>query len=289
MMKSCVLRSVLALALLAAHAAHAFLPPLDKQEGVTLRIEGFVEQSTPERFAAEKMPADKPLAFTVTLVNDRKETVGGAVKVWLNDDWQVTGADTQTLSAEPGKSVSATFSATAKPSVLAALYPIHARLALTLDGKTVELHPIAIFEAEKSASTKTAAAPKETAVPVGLLRLDAGVDRQVFSRQNNATRELGVNFNGADSVSGTHVSRDKVTRGGIERSGIAVHPPWRNGAGVTWNDFKLALPESKSIALSFHTAIRDSSGSEGASDGTEHRSEERRVGKECRSRWSPYH
>ena len=23
--------------------------------------------------------------------------------------------------------------------------------------------------------------------------------------------------------------------------------------------------------------------------GTEHRSEERRVGKECRSRWSPYH
>ncbi|MDR2849260.1 MAG: hypothetical protein LBW77_01760, partial [Verrucomicrobiota bacterium] len=132
-MKLCVSRAVLACALVSACAVHAFQPPSDKQSGVTLRIEGFAEQSTHERFAAEKIQADQPLAFTVTLMNDRAETVAGKVKVWLNDDWQVTGPDTVTLSAEPGKSVSVTCSAQAKPSVLSAIYPLHARLALTLD------------------------------------------------------------------------------------------------------------------------------------------------------------
>ena len=270
-MKFCVLRSVLAFTFLTAHAAHAFLPPSDKQEGVTLKIEGFVEQSTVERFAAEKAPSDKPLSFTVTLVNDRQERVGGDVKVWLNDDWHVDGSDTKALAAEPGKSVSATFTATAKPSVLDALYPVHAKLALTLGGKSVELHPIAIFEAVKSDAARAAGEAKETALTGGLLRLDTGADRRVFFRQKDKAQELGVNFNGADSASGTHVSRDKISRGGIERGCIAVHPPWRGGGGVTWSDYKLALPEGGPVTLSFHTAIRDSTPPEGASDGTEHK------------------
>jgi hypothetical protein len=271
-MKSCVSRSVLVFAFLAAHAAHAFLPPSDKQAGVTLRIEGFKETSTPERFAAEKVPADQPLAFTVTLVNDRQETVAGSVKVWLNDDWQVTGPDTLPLSAEPGKSVSVVCSATARPSVLAALYPVHARLTLTLDGTAVDLHPIAIFEAVTPPADKAAAAQKETSLTDGVLRLDAGPDRRVFVQQKDAALELGLNFSGADPASGAHTSRDKTVRGGVERAGFSVHPPWRNGPGVTWSDFRLALPPGKPAALSFHTAIRDSDPvKEGASDGTEHK------------------
>jgi len=170
-MNSCLSRSLLTFALLTVHAAYAFLPPSDKQEGVTLRIEGFKEASTPERFAAAKVPADKPLVFTVTLVNDRTEPVAGTVKVWLNDDWQVTDPDTAPLAAAPGGSASATFTATAKPSVLNALYPVHARLALAPGGRTFDLHPIAIFEAVKPKSAPSAAEQKESALAEGVLQL----------------------------------------------------------------------------------------------------------------------
>ena len=260
-----------ALVLLGAQAALAFLPPSDKQEGVTLRIEGFAEQSTPERFAAEKVPADQPLAFTVTLVNERAEPVGGTVKVWLNDDWQIVGDDAFTLAAEPGRSVSVSCTAKAKPAVLNALYPIHARLALTVGGRETVLHPIAIFDAVLPAAAEAPAEQREVRLADGVLRLDANADRRVFTSQNGKPRELGVNFSGADAASGTHMSRDRMTRGGVERAGFAIHPPYRGGAGETWNDFRLALPAGKPAFLNFFTAIRDSSPTEPPSDGTEHK------------------
>ena len=45
---------VLSSVLLGAGAAFAFSPPTDKQEGVTLSIEGFPEQSDNERVAVRK-------------------------------------------------------------------------------------------------------------------------------------------------------------------------------------------------------------------------------------------
>lgn len=261
-----------ALSLSCTHTARAFNPPRDKQEGVTLAIEGFEATVDDERWSAFKVPADKPLAFTVTLRNDRAEPVAGTVSVWLNDDWSVTGPAALPLAAEPGKSVSVTCTAAAKPSVLNALYPIHAKLTLDLGGKAVELHPIAIFEAVTPAVAKTAAEQKEAVLADGVLRLDSGADRRVFARQKDTTVELGLNFSGADSATGTHMSREKTVRDGIERAGFTIHPPWRNGSGVTWNDFRLALPAGKPAVLSFHTAIRDSNPErEGASDGTEHK------------------
>lgn len=264
-------RSLLTFALLCAQAAFAFLPPSDKKEGVTLRIEGFVEQSTQERFQAEKVPADQPLAFTVTLVNERTEPVGGSVKVWLNDDWQIVGDDTFTLTAEPGQSVSASCKAQAKPSVLNALYPIHARLVLTIDGQETVLHPIAIFDAVLPASVKAPTEQREVRLADGVLRLDVGADRRVFISQGKKTRELGIQFSGSDAASGTHVGCSRTMRGGVERAGFAVHPPYRGGAGETWSDFRLALPAGKPAVLNFFTAIRDISPTEPPSDGTEHK------------------
>ncbi|HNX35550.1 MAG TPA: hypothetical protein PKM57_13035 [Kiritimatiellia bacterium] len=270
-MRHCVQAAVVSIALFCVQAASAFLPPSDKQDGVTLSIEGFKETTEKDRFSAQEVPTDKPLSFTVTLKNDRAQTVGGTVKVWLNDDWQVNGSDTVTLSAEPGKSASVTCSAAAKASVLSALYPIHARLALALDGQTVDLHPIAIFEAVKPAAAKAAEAQKEAVLGDGVLRLDSGADRRVFCRQKDATVELGINYSGADAASGTHMSRDASTRGGVTRQGFTIHPPYRGGPGATWNEFRLALPAGKPAVLNFHTAIRDQGEKEPSSDGTEHK------------------
>ena len=45
-------------------------------------------------------------------------------------------------------------------------------------------------------------------------------------------------------------------------------------------EIKIGFPETKMEALEFFLRENDT---------TVERSEERRVGKECRSRWSPYH
>jgi hypothetical protein len=256
-------------ALAGAGPAGAFNPPADKQEGVTLTIEGFPEQSDNDRVAVRKVPTDQPLTFTVTLKNDRPQPVAGTTTLWLNDDWEVRGSNSVALCAAAGATVTATCTAVAKPGVLNALYPVHAKFTFGSDGRIVSLHPIAIFEAQRPAAVKAAEAQRESVLTDGVLRLDSGADRRVFCRQKDAITELGVNYSGSDASSGTGMHRDANARGGVSRAGFAVHPPYRNGPGVTWNDFKLALPAGKPAVLTFHTALRDSSATEPASDGTE--------------------
>ena len=261
--------AVLSAALLCSSPTFAFTPPTDTQEGVTLSIESFPEETVKEHLSVRKVPTDQPLAFTVTLKNGRAQPVAGTVRLWLNDDWDVIGTNAVALQAGPGKSVSIACSAAARKSVLNALYPVHAKLSLVLDGKSVDVHPIALFEAETPAAVKSAAVQKEAALTDGVARLDSGADSRAFYRQKAAAVELGVNFSGADQASGTHMSRETATRGGVSRAGFAVHPPYRGAAGVTWNDFALALPAGKPAVLKFFTSLRDSSPTEPLSDGTE--------------------
>jgi hypothetical protein len=249
----------------------AFSPPTDKQEGVALSIEGFAEGVDHERVFVRKVLASQPLTFTVTLRNERSQAVEGIVSLWLNDDWQMVTTNAVKLSAEPGKSVSVTCSAVAKASVLRALYPVHAKLAFAVGGKVVELHPVAIFEAEMTATAKEALSLAEAVLSDGVVRLDSGINCRVFSCQKETVKELGVNYSGSDAASGLGMHRETNTRGGVARAGFGIHPPYRGGPGVTWNDFKLALPAGKPAVLSFYTALRDQGVSEPASDGTEFR------------------
>src|SRR5260370_1923915 len=64
---------------------------------------------------------------------------------------------------------------------------------------------------------------------------------------------------------------------------LVVEHPDDEGAATPY--LARALDDHKRVAVVFGT--RGSSGANEA--GAEQRSEERRVGKECRSRWSPYH
>jgi hypothetical protein len=262
------------------------------KEGVTLSISDFPDRSTKDGLDVRKIPADQPLEFTVTLKNDSKEAVEGDLTVWLNDDWTVRDAqkavitddsgkpvkgDNMTVvvgfapvresqkikvSLEPGQSTSIPFVAVAKQErVLSALYPIHARFTPGRGGET--LHPIAIFEAVGSASPPRAAVPGGDAgrnpatVGDGVLRLDGTGWRTGFSQKGESV-DLGFDFSGLHSASGTDSRSGANTRGGIQRGGFGVHPPWRGGPGTTWMDFDLALPAGKPATLKFHTAIRDS-------------------------------
>ena len=64
-------------------------------------------------------------------------------------------------------------------------------------------------------------------------------------------------------------------------SGLGYH---NNGANFIWSG-GTSLAQIESIVDLFGSVISV----QHTYDGTESRSEERRVGKECRSRWSPYH
>src|ERR1051325_7621354 len=62
---------------------------------------------------------------------------------------------------------------------------------------------------------------------------------------------------------------------------------WTQNAGMGWAPETLGGPEY--LILSTHGGLRAPDGTPIALGYHTGRSEERRVGKECRSRWSPYH
>src|SRR5687767_16040003 len=61
--------------------------------------------------------------------------------------------------------------------------------------------------------------------------------------------------------------------------------------GVECQDHETVLPDGELVAHDAAAGVADAAALGGAIGAAEihHRSEERRVGKECRSRWSPYH
>ncbi len=252
-----------------ASVCHGYLPSVDQQEKMTLSISDFPDTSDKEGVKLRKVPAENPMEFTVTVKNDRTEKIKGVLHVWLNDDWKVEGNDTLEVLIDSGQQRVLTFKAIASPRALSALYPVHARMTIKLEGEEVVLHPVALFEAQVNKEKAHAGSPlQELIARDGLSRLDALAGR-TFYRQKEKTVELGVYYSNSDLASGTHHSRGIQTRGGIPRMGFNMHPPYRNGPGVVWTDYKVSLPANKPALLAFHTAIRESAPSEPKSDGVE--------------------
>jgi hypothetical protein len=252
-----------------ATICQGYLPPVDQQAKVTLSISDFPDTSDADSVKLRKVPVETPLEFTVTLKNDRTEKIAGSLRVWLNDDWKIAGDDTLEIQMDPGQQRALTFKAIASPRVLPALYPVHARLTVKLEGKDVVLHPIALFEAQVKQEKAHAGTPaQELLAREGVSRLDALAGR-TFYQQKEKPVELGLRYSGSDSASGTHHSRGLQTRGGVARLGFNMHPPYRNGSGAVWTDYAVSLPANKPAALAFHTAIRESSPTEPKSDGVE--------------------
>lgn len=248
-------KAALLTAALLSLSSSAFNPPIDENAGMILKITGITENE----------PVDQPLRFEVQLINNTPSAAQGTIKIWLNDDWDVTPTETKPLAIPAGESRTLQCTAMAKERVLSALYPVHATYT-TSDGYL--LHPIAIFKADKAVDSKTWEV-KPQVVKAGFLRLDQNPHRLAFYEQKGSVTALSPNFIGSDPTSRTSIHMQTEARGGVTRGCISVHPPYQGGAGTTWNDFPLTLPADMKSELSFHTAIRDSSPEEGGSDGVE--------------------
>ena len=118
-------------------AAFAYLPPVEERVGVRVEIGSFPQKT--ERpgtnpyawpLGVTEVKAGAPRAFPVTLENKTEKSVTGTLEVWMNDDWQVAGAQ-GALTLGPRETCTRTFTGTALPRALNALYPVHARFTPT--------------------------------------------------------------------------------------------------------------------------------------------------------------
>lgn len=269
-----LLISIKALILLLALNSSGFNPPTDTAHGVTMTIEGFPEKgSIAEGWSVTEVNAATPLNFNITLLNKSQGVVSGRVKVWLNDDWQVSAGANTTVNLNPGATKTIACQARAFEKVHHALYPIHATLEFKHSEGNTKLHPIAIFKAilpselTSGKSTET----EQQKLTQGLYSLDNMVSHRVFINHKDKVQELGLNFQGSDKNSGASLAHQSIARGGITRHSIAVHPPYYDRAGVIWSDYELTLPANQTAQLRFYTAVRDVRQDEVAGDGTEHR------------------
>lgn len=117
--------------------AWAFTPPEDRGAGVVASIRGIDETHV----------LGQPLRFTVQIANATAAPVTGTLRVWLNDDWRVAGETVRAVRVDPGEDAEFAFTAEARERVLAAHYPVHARLSGNAGADAIDLHPIAIFMA----------------------------------------------------------------------------------------------------------------------------------------------
>ncbi|NCB05671.1 MAG: hypothetical protein EOM69_09145, partial [Clostridia bacterium] len=237
---------------------------------MTLTLADFPDKSTVERVDLRQVPADQPLTFTATVKNEAKDPVSGTVTFWLNDDWEMVSSAKIKIELASGQQRVVACEAKPRASVLAAAYPVHARLIGRVGTQELELHPIALFMVDKRSlpAVKKTVDTSTTLSGAGVVRLDK---IPWLTRINHAgrTTDLGAHFSASDPVSGACSARSSTARNGLVMGGFNIHPPYRGGSGSVWNEYTLQLPAITPITVSFNTAIRDSAPQEPLSDGVE--------------------
>ncbi len=160
---------IVGIAAVAAWRAFAYLPPVEEKDGIVLSIGSFPQEIAP--FEKGKDPYARPLGvtevaagaartFPVTVSNRTERTVAGRLKVWMNDDWTVSGPQGE-LALGPGEGQTLLFSGAASARALDALYPVHA--TFTPDGAAPNAevpHPIAIFRYVNPSAPRIVPAPR---------------------------------------------------------------------------------------------------------------------------------
>jgi hypothetical protein len=151
---------------------------------------------------------------------------------------------------------------------LDALYPIHAHFAFN----QTDLHPIALFTAARpKPATAAATLPPPPAIEPGVWRLLSFTPSATAWQRNGRVTALPYRFSGSERESGATSAREEIERGGVLRSCLGIHPPWKGGHGTLWSDYRVSLTTNTPIRLKFHTAIRDSRDDEPKSDGVDFR------------------
>lgn len=228
----------------------AFDPPIAKVGDLTMRIDApqIVTQ------------LETPMPVRIVLSNGGTQTLKGKVRVQVIDRWRVVSANPQSFELPPKSEKSLEFSVIAGEGTHNSHYPIHAFVEWSggmnlRDEKTA--HAVLVVEVRAPRKPKP---PKTLVIQLpkrGSIALWQQGSHQVsFQVFGQLVQQMPVGWWGTDETTGAHAALQEVDRGG-RKSAIAIHPPWRKGAGTIFVDWQVDLPKAQPILLDFAFAIRD--------------------------------
>ncbi len=228
----------------------AFDPPIAKVGDFTMRIDApqIVTQ------------LETPIQVRIHLDNAGTQTLKGKVRLKVIDRWKVTSANPQSFELPPKSEKVLEFSVVAGKGTHNAHYPIHAFAEWdggrgTRDERMA--HAVLVVEVRAPREPKL---PKETVVRLperGSVPLWQQGNHQVsFQVFGQPMQTMPRGWWGTDEATGAHTTLQRVDRGGT-KDAIAIHPPWRKGAGTIFVDWEVEVPKTKPIFLDFAFAIRD--------------------------------
>mgnify|MGYP000231291571 CR=1 FL=1 len=213
---------------------------------------------------------DKAYPVDVRLENGNGRPLKVDVEVGgLVDEWRVVGQPARTVDVPAGGSADVTFSIAAGPGAFSALYPVHVYARFDAGGRPATAHAVQVFETRFTRSPREMQqeftlniVPEDGALALYPLRTHR-LAWQFWDEPLNYTR---VGFTGAEPRSSTHFEKAAVTRGPT-RPALQIHPPWRPKGGTAFVEYRVKLPQSRLITLSFANAVRNHSATEPAGDG----------------------
>ncbi|MBI5770103.1 MAG: hypothetical protein HZA93_20170 [Verrucomicrobia bacterium] len=258
-------RLLLAFAALAGGAATA------------LAFNGHVVTEGPLKLTLSDIPTvtafDTPQACTATFANSGNIPLAVTAQLTgLVDTCRAVGETTRQLTIPAKGQLTATFQFACGPGTYSAHYPLHVRASFNPGGQPLTAVAIQVFQTDFSAlqlaQAKSAELPVHAVPAAGAFALASlKTQRIAWSYLGQPAATLPVGWTGSDAASGTNFARTSVARGGVSRSTLTLHPPYRPRAGTALIEQRLKLPTSTPIRLNFFNAIRDSTPQEGKSDG----------------------
>jgi len=213
---------------------------------------------------------DKAYPVSVRLENGGGEPLKVAVEVaGLVDEWRAVGESSKTVDVPAGGSAEAAFSIAAGQGAFSALYPVHVYARFAQNNQTATAHAVQVFETRFARPQRQV--ERQFTVNVvpenGVLALyPLRTYRVAWRFWDGPLNYTQAGFTGAESQSSTHFDKAAVTRGPT-RPAMQIHPPWRPQGGTAFVEYRVKLPRSMPIELSFANAIRDHSATEPSSDG----------------------
>ena len=214
----------------------------------------------------------QPTEVVLRLQNTSHEALDASVEIGLADAWETVGPSSFSLSLPSEGTAEQSFQIVCPGRVFSALYPVHAWIDFTWQGRPRRAHPILVFKvASRSKDVASRTPPDLKAVPVQAgapLSLCQIKERRVRWRYlDSQPRFNPIGWTGSDQTCKASVNVHVVSRGGVSRDSLALHPPWVPGPGTLRLEYTLDLPKIRPLLFTFHHAIRDHSEEEPPSDG----------------------
>jgi len=238
----------------------AYTGNTEKTDGVTITINKI------EKVTAFETPFD----VAVTVRNDSDRELRLTVSASSIETIKNRGETRKEITVSSQNTSEMVFSFFCEGGTYTAHYPIHVVAEGELGDRKIRLEPVQVVETDF-----TAALPTESReLPVIVLPRQGGFPlystnsyRVVWNYDGKEPVMLPVGWQGSDQTSRMSFVKTPANRGGFFRESFSIHPPWLEGAGTMFTEYRVKLPEQTPVTLSWFAAIRDVAPTEPESDG----------------------